>query len=560
MRLTLSIPDSQALSGIPGMMMDISPDGTRVVFAGDSASGRQLYLRHLSQPEAVLLPNTDDGFCPFFSHDGEWIAFGQKGRLRKISVLGGPATTICEAADLRGGSWGADGAIVFAPNRNSGIWRVPAAGGEPTKLTDAGLGEATPTHRWPQILPNGETAIYTATDKNSEYADAKIMALSLDTGEQKLVLHGGHFARYVPTGHLVFGRSGTLMAVGFDVQKLAAIGSPIPVLEGVLTAPTFGSLQCAFSQTGTLVLVGGSAGGDQELPIWIDREGKESPVSEHKRDYNDMRISPDGTRLAATIMDGANSDIWILELARDSFMRLTVDEAVDQNARWSPDGRWIIFTANRGKSNLNLFRQLADGTGDAERLTTSENPQIPVSLTPDGNVLVFTERQPKTDADIMYLRLDTPQASPEAFLATQFVERAPALSPDGKWIAYASNESGETEIYVRPFLRPGAKVKISAGRAFGPKWLPNGKELVYFNEWKIMTVPISIQDDVLQPSSPRQLFEVKNQSYVGPLDVSADGNRFLFIRPAGEINEQSQQPTVVVNWFEELKAKTAAQR
>jgi len=560
MRFTVTIPESQALNAIPGMMMDVSPDGTKIVFVGRNESGRQLFLRSIHQLDATPLANTDDAFGPFFSPDGEWIAFAQKGKLRKISVLGGPATTICEAADLRGGSWGLDGTILFSPNPRSGIWRVPAAGGEPVKLTDAGSGEATPTHRWPHVLPDGKTALFTSTDRNSDYTLAKIVALSLGTLEQKIVVEGGTFARYVPTGHIVFGRSGTLMAVPFDAKKLEVTGAAIPILEGVLGAPTFGSVQYVFSQTGTFLYVSGSAGGEEELPIWIDREGKESPISQHKRDYFDIRLAPDGTRLAAAIMDGPNLDLWILEIERDMFTRLTFEEAVDQNPRWSPDGKWIVFASNRGKSNLNLFRQLADGTGEAERLTTSDNPQFPMSFSPDGSNLLFVEGSPKTLADIMYLRLDAAERKPEVFLATPFMERAPAVSPDGKWIAYASNESGEFEIYVRPFLRPGAKVKVSAGRGGFPRWSPDGKEIFYRDEGKIMAASVSVQDDTFSAKNPQRLFEVKRDAYSGPLDVAADGNRLLFYRPVGDAKEQSQQPTVVVNWFEELKAKAPTRK
>ncbi len=555
MRFALPIPDAQALRAARWPMFDISPDGTRVVFVGNVESGRQLYLRLNHQLDATPLANTDDAFCPFFSPDGEWIAFAQKGKLRKISVLGGPATTICDAADLRGGSWGVDGTIVFSPNPRSGIWRVPAAGGEPVKLTDAGSAQGAPSHRWPQILPDGKTALFTATAKNDDYAAAKIVAMSLETLEQKVVVEGGTFARYVPTGHIVFGRSGTLMAVPFDARKLEATGSAVPILEGVSGVLPMGSSQYAFSQTGTFYYLSGSIGGAEKLPIWIDREGEETPISQLKRDCIGIHVSPDGTRLAAQIFDGTNTDIWILEIERDMFTRLTIDEATDRSPLWSPDGKWIVFASERGTSNFNLFRQLADGSGEAERLTTSENIQIPWSISPDGSILVYVENHPKTDADIMYLHLDGEERMPEVFLNTSFAERFPAFSPDGKWIAYGSNESGEFEVYVRPFLRPGAKVKISAGRAFVPNWSPDGTEVFYWNEDKIMAVSVSVQEDAFRAQNPRLLFEVKGNAYSGPWDVASDGNRFLFLRPAGEVKEQSQQPTVVVNWFEELKAK-----
>jgi len=345
------------------------------------------------------------------------------------------------------------------------------------------------------------------------------------------------------------------MAVPFDAKKLVVTGSPIPILEGVTGITGMGSVQYAFSQTGTMLYLSGSASGEEEFPIWIDREGKESPISQHKRDYDDLRVSPDATRIAARIFDNANSDIWIFEIERDMFTRLTVDDAVDRFPVWSPDGKWIVFGSQRGSSGLNLYRQLADGTGEAERLTTSDNRQVPGSFSPDGSILVFEEAHPKTDADIMYLRLDGEERKPEVFLATPFLEIQPALSPDGKWIAYASNESGELEIYVRPFLRPGAKVKISAGRGFLPKWSPDGKEVCYRNDTQFMAVSVSAQDEGFRAQNPRLLFELKGGNYSFSYDMAPDGNRFLFHRTAGEAKEQSQQPTVVVNWFEELKAK-----
>jgi serine/threonine-protein kinase len=561
-RLTLSIPESQALTAgaNPMMPMDISADGTKIVFEGKHESKSQLYLRHIDQLDATPLANTEDAYCPFFSPDGEWIAFAQERKLRRISVMGGPVMTICEAAEPRGGSWGADGTIVFAPDRSSGIWRVPAAGGEPVKLTDEGTGDGAPTHRWPQILPDGKTALFTASLNNDDYTNANIVAISLDTLVQKVVIQGGTCGRYVSTGHIVFARSGIVMAVPFDAKKLELAGAAIPVLEGVLYAPTYGSVQCAYSQTGTLLYLSGSSGGEEELPIWIDREGKESPISKHKRDYLDASLAPDGTRLAASIFDNASFDIWVLDIERDMFTRLTFDEASDRFPEWSPDGKWVVFTSPGGKRGDNLFRQLADGTGKAEPLTTSDNNQVAWTFSPDGSILVFVERVPKTDFDIMYLRMDVQDREPEAFLATAFYETAPAISPDGKWISYASNESGEPEIYARPFLRPGTKVKVSAERGTLSKWSQDGKEIFYREDRKIMAASVAVQDDTLRVLSPRLLFELKSNAYVGPLDVAPDGARFLFIRPAGDAKEQSQQMTVVVNWFEELESRMNARK
>jgi len=559
-RATLTIPESQSLTGDPFPKMDISADGTRIVFAGIHESSKSLlYLRHIHQLDATALANTDDAFCPFFSPDGDWIAFAQKGKLRKISVLGGPATTICDAANLRGGSWGADGTIVFAPDKQSGLWRVPATGGDPVKLTDAGADEAIPSqsHRWPQLLPDGKTALFTASPMNSSYSDGSIVALSLETLIQKEIIREGRFARYVPTGHIVFARSQTLMAVPFDTKKLELKGPSIPVLEGLGATPGMGSAQYAFSQTGTLLYLSGSSTGEEKLLIWIDREGKESPVSQHKRVYGGpARISPDGTRIAASIVgDTGNRDIWILEIERDAFMRLTSDEAADQFPLWSPDGKWIVYGSDRGKSAQNLYRQLADGTGEAERLTTSDNRHVPWSFSPDGAILAFLEGNPKTGANILYLRLDVEERKPEVFLATAFYEADPFLSPDGKWLAYTSDESGEMEVYIRPFLRPGRRVNVSTGgRSYLPRWSPDGKEILYRTDGGLSAVSVSVQDDTIRAQTPHQLFELKGARYSNMYDIAPDGNRFLFYRTAGETKEQSQQPTVVVNWFEELKA------
>ena len=555
MRFTVSVPEDQALAASRWPMFDISADGTRMVYVGRGAgaSGRQLYLRHIHQLDAVPLPNTGTAFGPFFSPDGEWIAFAQQGKLKKISILGGPATTICEAASLRGGTWNADDTIVFAPTRQSGIWRVSAAGGEPEKLTDAGTGEGSPSHRWPAFLPGGKTVLFTATPSNDNYDDADIVALSLETSEQKVVLHGGTFARYVPTGHIVFARSGTLMAVPFDAKKLEVTGSPVPILEGIMGVSAMGSVQYGFSQNGTFLYLSGGAGGEEYLPVWVDRTAKAEPISQLGRAYIRLRISPDGGRIAAWILADSNHDIWILEIERDMLTRLTFDDAFDRNPVWSPDGRWIYFASDREGGVLNLFRKRADGTGDVERLTTSKNAQRSWSISPDGKMLAFEEQRPETDQDIMILSLDG-EAEASVFISTPFVEMMPAISPDGKWIAYVSDESGEFGVYVRPFPNGGSRVKVSAGRGFLPKWSPDGSEIVYRLLNQFFTVSVSSEGASFRAKSAQLLFDLKGAAYRFWYDISSDGQRLLLAR-SGEEQEDYREPTVVVNWFDELRAK-----
>jgi Tol biopolymer transport system component len=282
-------------------------------------------------------------------------------------------------------------------------------------------------------------------------------------------------------------------------------------------------------------------------------------VSQHKRDYGDVRLSPDATRIAAEIDSEGNVDIWMLEIERDMLTRLTFDEAVDINPVWSPDGLWIVFASRRGGGgSFNLYRRRADRTGEVERLTTGENSQFPVSFSPDGSILVFTERTPDNSSDIMLLRLGD-EAEPEAFLATPFAEFNPAVSPEGRWIAYVSRESGEFEVFVSPFPRGGSPVKVSEGQGFQPKWMPDGKEIIYGYENQCMVVSVSTEGDVFSAQKPELMFETTG-NFGSTFDVAPDGQRLLAVRGGDGEDERSRQPTVVVNWFEELKAKLSGGR
>jgi len=553
--LTFSIPEQESLTERRWPMFDISPDGTRVVYVGEGSTEPQLYLRQSHQLGSMPLPNTAGARSPFFSPNGEWIAFAQQGKLKKISVLGGPAITLCDAPRLRGGTWNADDVIVIAPDRRSGLWRVSAAGGTPVQLTELDQPNLAGSHRWPHFTTDGKTVLFTATPNENGYDDADIVARSLDTLEQKVVVHGGTFPRHAPTGHLVFFRSGTLMAAPIDPTTWETTAPPVPVLEGILSAAGMGNAQYTFSQTGVLMYLGGSETTAQESLVWLEPDGSLSPASAHRRDYGSLQISPDGSSLAVACWDGSNADIWILDIERDVFTRLTFHEAQDTDPVWGPNGKWIVFRSDRDSIG-NLFRRRSDGTGDVERLTTSENQQRPRSISPDGSLLAFQETRPDTGSDILLLHLNDEHYKTESFQATPFVEYGPAISPDGKWLAYVSDESGDFETYVQPFPGGGRRTSISAGTGVKPTWSPDGTKIYYLgDESNLMSVAVSVDHGVFQPEKPKLVLERTYGNFGDDFDIATDGQRALLLRLAEEEKGQARQPTVIVNWFDELVAK-----
>jgi len=408
------------------------------------------------------------------------------------------------------------------------------------------------------MLPGGEWVLFTLTTVSSptRWDEAQIVVQSLESGERKVLWEGGSDARYVPTGHLVFTLEDVLFALPFDLASLEVSGGPVPVVEGVggagndLTAT--GTANYGFSDNGTLIYVESTSTGSLNATlVWVDREGQEEPLSAESQGYMSPRISPDGSRLAITINGSGGHDVWIHDLEREILTRLTFDPAADHFPVWTPDGQRIVFDSGRAGASHNLFWRAADGTGQVERLTTSPNNQTAHSISPDGKRLVFTENVPR---DLQVLSLEGEHTSQSLF-QSQFNERYGAISPDGHWIAYQSDESGQVQVYVRPFPNvEEGKWQISRDGGTEPVWAPRGQELFYRNGEAMMIVGIQTEPTFTQ-GSPVVLFTGK---YIGgrPVvnyDISPDGQRFLMIK-GGETTAQGQgQINVVLNWFEELK-------
>jgi serine/threonine-protein kinase len=550
----------------------ISPDGARLAFVALGSGGKpQVATRLLDQAQATLLPGTENAADPFFSPDGQWIGFFADGKMKKISVRGGAAVTLCDAATAGGASWGEDGSIIVTLTgfTGGGLSRLPTAGGALQAITKPGdKGEAT--HRSPQILPGGQAVLFTGGVATGAFEDASIEVLSLKTGQWKAVQHDGYGGRYLPSGHLVYVHQGTLFAVGFDLDRLEVRGTPAPVLEDVAGNVVTGAGQYDVARNGTLVYLSGKSSTTSWPVAWMDNSGKTQPLLAVPGPYYSPRFSPDGKRLALAVGSARGNDIQVYDWQRDRMTRLTFTQT-NFFPVWTPDGKHIVFQSqSSGASSLRWIR--ADGAGEAQPLLESKARAEPYSFSPDGPRLGFAERSVDTGLDLWTLPLDVSDpehpkpGKPELFLRTPFNEQEPAFSPDGRWVAHTSNESGRNEVYVRPF--PGGapsgsgKWQISTGGGHYPVWSRNSRELFYETRTpdnRIMVSTYTVKGDSFAADKPRPWSNTQIREPAGELnlDLAPDGKRFaVFPRPepAGE-PKGSVHVTVLLNFFDELRRR-----
>ncbi len=543
----------------------LSPDGNVLAFVARTAAGEasQVYVRRLDQLQAAPLAGTEGAGNPFFSPDGQWIAFFAGGKLKKVAVTGGAAVTLCDAPDDRGGTWGEDGSIVFAPAWGTNLWRVSSAGGAAEALTTSDSVAEEDTHRWPQVLPGGEAVLFTAYRMAKSVDDANLVVQRIPGGTRKIVQRSAFHGRYLPSGHLIYMHQGTLFAVPFDLDRLETTGPPVPAVDRVTTSAAFGGAQFAFSGRGTLVFAPGPRGGDSVPLQWMDAEGNLTPLRAAVADYQSIRFSPDGHRLAMSIGQGGQVDVWVYEWERDTLSRLTFDASEDYPV-WTPDGQRIAFASSRADKGIeNLYWQRADGTGEAERLTESANRQFPRSWHPRGKFLAFVELHPQTSWDILTLPLEGDGVSgwkpgnPNVFLNTPVVETMAAFSPDGRWLAYQSNETGAFEVYVRPFPGPGGKWQVSTSGGGIPLWSPNSKELFYLSGEQIWVASYDTLGNSFRTEKPRVWSpgRVPRQARsFAWFDLHPDGKRFAVPKAADEETEVRRDNVVfITNFFDELR-------
>ncbi|MGD0957224.1 MAG: protein kinase [Candidatus Acidiferrales bacterium] len=543
-RLVINLPPGDRLAALDYPAVTISPDGTLLAYVAIHAGTRQIFLRALDSLEAKPLAGTDGANTPFFSPDGQWLGFFAAGKLKKVSVSGGTVSTLGDAPVPRGATWGGDGTIVFAPTNSSFLEQISEAGGAPQALPDPEKRETA--DRWPEFLPNSKAVLLAAA--------GRIVAQSLSSGERRELIPSGSWPHYATSGHLIYAQGGNLMAAPFDPRRLQITSAAVPVAEGIFQGGPIATV--ALSSTGSLVYVPGGSVAAERL-VWVNRNGTEQELAAPPHAYRFPRISPDGRRVAVSVAEQGNEQIWLYDFVRETLTRLTFSGSLNQVPAWTPDGKRIAFDSNKEGGPTNIFWQPADGSSGAERLDTSEYAHVPTSFSPNGQLLAYVELNPTTGRDIWVLRLSDRKAQP--FLRTQFNESVPAFSPDGHWLAYISDESGKFEVYAQPYPGPGGKYQISVDGGSEPVWNPNGKEMFYRSDDKMMAVDITTQPS-FSVGKPKMLFQgsyLPTAFTVPYYDVSPDGQRFLMIKP-DEKNTSLTQIVVVQNWFEELKQKVPA--
>jgi len=564
MRLNVDLGPDIALASIGGANAILSPDGTRLAFVSQDGRGAQrLHIRRLDQPQSRPLPGTEEARNPFFSPDGQWVAFFSGNKLKKIPVEGGANVTLCDAGPVApSGSWGEDGYIVANLGNRSDLFRVPPAGGTPEPVIKSN--ERENIQHWPQVLPGGKAVLFTAGSLGGGLnIDVQILA----TGRRKTLQRGGSNGRYLPSGHLVWVHQGALFAAPMNLDRLELAGPAVPVLEEVVSRSGHGGAQFDFSPAGTLVYLSGKGREDGVTIQWLDSAGKTQPLLAKQGSYYSPRLSPDGKRLAVAVRDGANEDIWVYDSERDTLSRLSFDPAPDGHPIWTPDGKHIVY-----RSGTHIAWAPADGSGRTQRLMEGKTIRRPHSFTPDGKRLAFLEAGPEGGIWTVPVEADSKNqlraGKPEVFLGGPPIDAEALFSPDGKWLAYTSSESGTPEVYVRPFPggATGGRWQISNGGGMFPRWSRNGRELFYRNvdSSRIWVAPYTVKGGALVAEKPR-VWSQKRFTSIGPypnLDLAPDGKRFaVLMAPDSTGAEKSlAQLTFLLNFFDELRRRAPLKR
>lgn len=525
----------------------ISPDGSKLV----QVSNNRLYIRSLDSLNAIELPGTEGGAAPFFSPDGQWVGFFANGQTKKVPVNGGNAVVIC-SKDGFDGNWSTNGTILIG-TAFTGILAVPAQGGEPTVIVPP---EAGVIYLKPKSLPDGKRFFY-VRGKSGAFDDWQGVLRSFDKDDSAVVLEGVTTVTYVPTGHLVYAKLSDLFVAPFDMSARRVSGTPTRIASNVDFTNAGGTSQFTLSDNGTLVyLVGRGMGGESSRVVQVDRGGRGQPLPLNVRDYSDPRISPNAKFIALHLQDAQN-DVWVADVARGTMSRISFAPGEDETPVWSPDGRSIAWSATRADVARGVFRRAADGSGNEDLLWKLDNHAHLRDWLPDGRGLLLEIIDPKSRTDIWRLNLGE-KPVPTAYIQTLFNERNSRISPDGRWVAYTSDESGRDEVYVQSFPHAGSKVQVSNSGGDQAVWARNGKALFFRGGGAIHEVTFAAGPP-LTVGKPRSLFP---DSYESPqaqgghtgYDVFPDGRFLMLEAPDGKAAGMSRYQLIFVfNWFEELR-------
>ncbi|HXN73410.1 MAG TPA: protein kinase [Candidatus Acidoferrales bacterium] len=542
--LSVALPAGKVLPNDSTDPLAISPDGSTIVFSarGDDRK-TQLYMRKLGSFESTPISGTEGAHCPFFSPSGEWLGFvSDDYRLKKISLRGGSPVELADHAGPIGASWSDDDTIYYIKSFAYGMYAVPAAGGQPKQLTQTGSTPDDRGHLWPNVLPGKNGVIFTVWTGRS-LNDARIEVLSLSSGKRKVLIEGGTNARYIPGGHLAYARNGALFVVGFDPKRMELKGTPVPVTEGIMTGASNGDATFAVSNNGTLVFQPGTFVAYQRNLVWLDRTGKSTNIVDGVKPYSSPVISPDGKRIALTLQ-GSSFDVWVYDLERDTFTKASFG-GDDYDPFWSPDGKMLSYASSKS-GLLQAYVKHGIVQGDETMLTDGPSFRGLFGWMPDGRELIFGRDNKETGTDIYTVAVEGDH-KPRPLVVAPFNQAEASVSPDGKRLAYVSDESGQNEVFVQSISDPNSRAQISSESGHVPRWARSGNELFFVAKDGFMSVKFA-PGNTLNPGKPVKLFEDK-RAWSG-YDVAADG-RFV-VAVEAEDKGAGSQLNVVLHWFEEL--------
>ena len=542
-----------SLVGRDDTTIALSPNGR--LFAYVTPGHSSLMLRDLESGVSRVLAEGGTVGAPLFSPDSRFVAFVQGsgggrtavwGALKKIAIAGGAATTVADGIiGLKGSAWGDDDYIYYSPAPAMGLWRAPASGGTPEKLTDPDAAQGEKTHRMPFVLPGSRAVLFiVGTSRITSFNDARIEVLTLADRSRRRLVDGGSAPMYLPTGHLVYASAGQLVAVPFDPKRLTVTGAPVTVAEGVEDLAQTGVSYRAVSADGTLFFIPRATTPPSGAIMAIDRLGRATKLADAPYAVGSGRVSPDGRRMAID-PDGATQQIALIDLARNTMQGFTY-EWDNASPLWSPDGSRIFFRSNRGGGNRRLYSQPADGTGEPEVLTSSNHDEIPTAIS--GRVLAYEVLDRTTKNDLWVLTTDDRTA--RVLVNTPFDEMGARFSPDGRMIAYQSNQSGAWEIYVQAYPTSAGQLQVSKGGGVRAEWQPDGRSLVYLKGTDVMSVAIP-PGAAGDPGLPTRLFSLEADDLF--FDVLRDG-RLIVLRRRAPAAITSLG--LIVNWFDHVRRLT----
>jgi serine/threonine-protein kinase len=537
-RFTIALPEDTAIDPLRGSVA-VSADGTRMMYVALHAGRPRLFLRTADGDTPQLVDGSDGAADPFFSPDGEWIGFFAHGSVKKLRVTGGTPVALCPARAGAGASWARDGTIVFGGGPRGGLARVSDAGGEPQVLAAPQAGSRELTYGWPDVLPDGSGVIYTAVSP----AGSRVALLDFASGHSSPLIESGAFGRYSPTGHLVFERRGRLEAATFSLRDRTVSDVPRPILRGLATSDSHqAGPRFAFSRTGSLIYVPGASSDSEEQLQWLDVQGHLEPVPLPAAALGAVDVAPDLKHLAMTVETDAGRDLWVGDLQRGAVTRLSADGRSVSPA-WRPDGLEIAFAYSKA-GPFNLFTRPAHSEALPQPLLQSEWNQIPTSWSPDGRRLAFTEFHPLTGADIWTVDVITRER--RQVVRTLFDESHARFSPDGKWIAYMTNESGRWDVFVRPADGSSPRIQVSTAGGTWPAWSVDGRTLYFSANGRAAAVAVHV-NPALSVSAP---LLIPVRADLQPASGRAATDRVL-VRPGG-VTPTRRELRVVLEWFTEL--------